>query len=200
VGTINMLMYLFNVREDEIFKLYDDNGNGKHVNGKPVYQKNYFCCAEAIIDVFDVSKKGSLHAFSKNSKVLFPYRTPVLDNKYIINLVIMIPGQQKLFLLDLFRSRDDSRILMDIVKKQFDRYYSSTFTIELYSTIPEINGVIDTFERMELISNDLPIIYMYVAIYYVLFGCPLIFYASDINNKYFRDRIKYEILTKTLFL
>jgi len=196
VGTINMLMYLFNMREAELFKAY------ANLKKPAVYTKSYFCCAEAIVAIFDHQKTGSLAALEVYSQVILPYRQAHGSSRYSISLVIVIPKEKRLFLLDLYRSRDDAKLVLPVIKREFDRYYDKTFTVELYSTIPETAGVIDSFQRLDFLSfsNDQPIIYMYVAIYYVLFGCPLIFDAADISNKYFQDRIKYEMLKKMLFL
>jgi hypothetical protein len=196
VKTINMLMYLLNMRESELFKVYASLK-------KPfVYKKVCFRCAEAIIDIFSDQKRGSLEAFKDYSKVIFPYRVKHANGKFTINLVIMIPQEKKLFFLDLVRGRDDARGSLHTIKNVFDRYYQETFTLELYSTIPEVRGVVDNFQRinLETVSIDEPIIYMFVAIYYVLFGCPLIFDATDISNKYFQDKIKYALLLKELLI
>jgi hypothetical protein len=195
VETINALMFLFNDRENEIYKQYS--------NKKKTYYKNYFCPAEVMVSIFNTQKRGSFDDIKEYSRVIFPYRQNHGNSRYSISLVIMIPKQRKVLLLDLYRSLDESRRLLPTIKIQFDRYYGKNFTFELYLTIPENVGIIDTFDRMSNLtefSSDQPTIYMYVAIYYVLFGCPLIFDSADICNKYFRDRIKYEILKKMLFL
>lgn len=191
VKALNALMHLFNTREDGQLQMYKSNDKE--------YTKNYFNYAETIVDVFTPTKCGQFAALEVYSKVIFPYRAP-FNGKHSINLIVMIPKQNKVLFLDLVRSRVDAKRLLPSIKTNFDRYYSKNFTVELYSTIPEASGIVDSFQRLGDIQSDEPTIYMYVAIYYVLFGCPIIFDASDINIKNFQDKIKLSILQKNLLL
>jgi hypothetical protein len=139
VRTISMLVYLLSMRESELLKVYASLK-------KPLdYRKICFRCAEATTDIFSDLKRGSLEAFKDYSKVIFPYRVKHASGNFPINLVIMIPKEKKLSFLDLVRSRDDAKGSLHTIKSVFDRYYQETFTVELYSTIPEVRGVVDTF-------------------------------------------------------
>ena len=191
VDTLNLLMHLFNARETDLYNSYQSQSKPQN------YTKVYFQCAETMVHVFDQSKSASLGSLAMYSKVIYPHRVKLGDNKFSINLIIMLPQEKKIYFLDPARDRDMVMMVLPIIREQFDRYYNETFTIELYSTTPR-NILIDSFAKLQSLSNDEPYIYMYIMIYYVLFRCPLIFDFDDINTNHIKNKIMYELMNGEL--
>ena len=191
VTTLNLLMLLFNARETEIYKVHQSQTRPFN------YKKVYFQPAETIADVFNPLKTAALETLEMFSKVIFPYRIKLLDGRFSVNLIIMLPKEKRLYFLDPVRDRNDTVQLLPAIKQVFDRYYSQQFDIELYSTVP-MNIQIDSYAKLQFLSNDEPYIHMYIMIYYVLFGCPLIFDFDDINTTHIKNRIQYELMSGEL--
>lgn len=215
IKTINILMVLFNSREDAIFSKirkigYDEEaaeeGQQQRLVPTPVlYRRIKFELLEKVCEIFSstvLSIQEPLPSATEYSKVIYPYRYEItIDNHvcYIVALIIMHPKEKMLFFLDPYLDIDSATRTLGAIKQSFDYYYNCTFNGRLYYTIDKDNDT-DAFEKLsnDTMSEELSIIYMYVLIYYVIFSCPIIFRTIDL--KVFQDKIRYMILKKTLVI
>ena len=213
INTINILVALFNLREEAICKTYtgdisddDDDvvveeGQQRLVRPKILYYRIKFESTQKVVDIFSGKLVNeSLTQLSDISKVVYPYRYEVtVDNEifYPIALIVVDPKQKKLLFLDPYLDECDARQTLGHIKDKFQTFYNCTFTSELYHTISK-ETVTDKFDKLPSTSDDFPIIYMYVMIYHIIYSCPIIFKATDVEG--LGDKIRCMILKKTLFL
>ena len=211
INTINILMVLFNLREEaissKIHKIgYDEEaeeGQQQRLVPIPVsYRRIKFELLQKVSEIFSSSLQQPLPSATDYSKVIYPYRYEIkIDNEvcYIVALIIMHPKEKMLFFLDPYLNIDSAKQTLGAIKQKFDYYYNCTFNGQLYHTIDK-DYATDTFEKLsnDTMSEELSIIYMYVMIYYVIFSCPIIFKTIDL--KQFQDKIRYMILKKTLVI
>jgi hypothetical protein len=216
-NTVNILMFMFNSREEAILKGYnkeaDVENNNENNNGQQIpYRRIKFETVGSTIGIYNNTTKDSLPSAKEFSKVIYPYtyQVPIGNETFFsVALVILDIDEKKLLFLDPYMDSDSARRTLNVLKIKFEDHFSTNLSVDLYHTIiKEGKEYIDTdnYEKLKFTEgilegvsvDDLSVIYMYVMIYHVIYSCPLIFKATDLIQ--FKDKICYMIMKNTLLL
>jgi len=212
INTINILVAMFNLREEAIYKVYtgdapddddnnDEEGQQRLVQPKTSYHRIKFENIQKVVGIFDGTlEKESLPSSKDYSQVIYPFRYQVsVDNKifFPIALIVVNLKEKKLLFLDPYMADSDAASTLHNIKEKFDSFYGCNFNSGIYHTISK-EIVTDKFEKLPTTCDDYPIIYMYVMIYYVIYSCPIIFKATDVQG--LGDKIRCMILKETFFI